>query len=484
MNAQVNAPTPPEAETQLPLCVDLDGTLTPVDTLHETALALARLQPLALLALPRWLAGGRARLKHELSQRVQIDVSHLPYRRDLLEWLRSERSRGRRLVLATAADRRIAEAVAAHLGLFDEVIATDAGDNLAGAGKRAALVRRFGEQGFDYVGDDPVDLKVWPAARQAIVVGDAGLAARAARLAAPGPVFATAPASPELWLKAARLYQWVKNLLILVPALLSHRIAEAAVLREALLAFLAFGLCASSVYLINDLLDLDADRRHPRKRRRPFASGALPARQGALAALLLALAAAAVALEVGLAFSAVLAAYYACTGAYSLRLKRAPIVDVMMLAGLYTIRIVAGGVATGVEVTFWLLAFSMFMFLSLAVVKRYAELHDAARAGLTQAAGRGYGAADLPLLLALGTASGFAAIVVLALYINSPQSQALYGDPRPLWLICPLLLYWVCRVWLLTTRGRMHDDPILFAMRDRTSLLIIGLMALTVLAAV
>jgi len=472
------------AADPIPLCVDLDGTLTPIDTLHETALALARVAPAELLSLPRWIARGRAVLKQELAQRAPIDVSHLPYRRDLLDWLRSERERGRRLVLATAADRRIADAVAEHLDLFDEVIASDGASNLSGAAKRAVLVARYGEQGFDYVGNDEVDLQVWPSARQAIVVGSAGLAARAAQLAAPGPVFAAPAPSPRPWIKATRVYQWIKNLLIFVPALLSHRIADAGVLGAAVLAFVAFGLCASSVYLINDLLDLDADRRHPRKRKRPFAAGTLPASQGVVAAALLALAAALLAIEVGGLFAAVLAAYYACTGAYSLRLKRSPIVDVMMLAGLYTIRIVAGGAATGVEVTFWLLAFSMFMFLSLAVVKRYAELHDAARAGLTKPAGRGYGADDLPLLLSLGTASAFAAIVVLALYINSPQSEALYGDSRPLWLICPLLLYWVCRVWLLTTRGRMHDDPILFALRDRTSLMIIGLMAAIVLVAI
>jgi len=468
----------------IPLCVDLDGTLTPIDTLHESALALAREAPAALLSLPRWISRGKAALKHELAARAQIDVRHLPYRRDLLDWLRSERDRGRRLVLATAADRRIADAVAAHLGLFEEVIASNGTDNLSGRAKRAALVARFGEKGFDYVGNDAVDLKVWPSARQAIVVGGRRLAARAAQHAEAGPVFVAKPPSPWLWVKATRLYQWVKNLLIIVPALLSHRIAEPSVLGAAALAFIAFGLCASSVYLVNDLLDLDADRRHPRKRRRPFALGALPARQGVAMAGVLALAAALIAVQVGPLFCAVLAAYYACTWAYSLRLKRAPIVDVMMLAGLYTIRLVAGGVATGVGVTFWLLAFSMFLFLSLAVVKRYAELRDAARAGLTQPAGRGYGADDLPLLLSLGTASGFASVVVLALYINSPQSEQLYRDARPLWLICPLLLYWICRVWLLTSRGRMHDDPIVFALRDRLSLAIIGVIATIVMVAI
>ncbi len=468
----------------VPLCVDLDGTLTAIDTLHETVLGLAKDAPLALLSVPGWIASGKATFKREVSSRAQIDVSCLPYREDLLEWLRAERATGRKLVLATAADRRIADAVAAHLGIFDEVIASDGAENLSGDGKRAALVARFGERGFDYVGNDEVDLKVWPSARQAVVVGTASLAERAAKLAEAGPVFAAVPGSLKLWIKAARLYQWVKNLLIFLPALLAHRIADPAVLGSAALAFLAFGLCASSVYLFNDLLDLSSDRRHKRKRHRPFASGALPASRGVAVGIALFLAAVAIAVQVGWQFCAVLSAYYLFTWAYSLRYKRAAIVDVMMLAGLYTIRIVAGGAATGVTVSFWLLAFSMFIFLSLAVVKRYAELDDANRAGKAKAAGRGYSAEDLPLLLSLGTASGFAGIVVMALYINSPESAALYSDSKPMWLICPLLLYWIARVWLLTTRGQMHDDPILFAIRDRISIAIIAAIGAIVVLAI
>jgi 4-hydroxybenzoate polyprenyltransferase len=468
----------------IPLCVDLDGTLTPIDTLHETVLALAKTSPMSLLALPGWVAQGRARLKARISDRARIEVDSLPWNEPLLAWLREQRASGRRLVLATAADRRIATAVAGHLGLFDEVIATDAGHNLSGEAKRAALVARFGERGFDYIGNDTVDLKVWASARQALVVGDAALAARAAQVAAPGPVFAAPQPTVRAWIKAARLYQWVKNLLIFLPALLGHRIDEPDVLAPAVMAFVAFGLCASSVYLFNDLFDLAADRRHKRKRRRPFASGLLPARRGVIAGALLFAGAVAIAIAVGWQFCAVLALYYAVTWAYSLRLKRRAILDVMTLAGLYTVRIIAGGAATGVTVSFWLLAFSMFIFLSLAIVKRYAELADAGRAAPGLAAGRGYGAADLPLLLALGTASGYAAVVVMALYIHSPESARLYGDAQPLWLTCPLLLYWISRVWLLTTRGRMHDDPILFAIRDRASLAVIAAIGVIVLFAV
>lgn len=456
----------------LPLCVDLDGTLTPVDTLHELLLALAKQSPAALLAAPGWIVRGKTAFKQELAARVTIDAATLPYHEGLLDWLRSERANGRRLVLATASNRATADAVAAHLALFDEVIATDDGENLSGEGKRRALVERYGERGFDYAGNGTVDAAVWRSARQAIVVGPPALAVHAGRLAEPGPVFARPPSSPMVWLRAMRLYQWVKNLLVFVPAMLAHRIATPEVLLNAALAFVAFGLCASSVYLVNDLLDLPADRRHKRKRFRPFASGALSAKQGVIAAALLLASAIEVAALVNARFCAVLAAYYAFTWAYSLSLKRKALVDVMTLAGLYTIRIIAGAAATSIAPSFWLLAFSIFLFLSLGIVKRYTELEDARQAG--KLAGRGYSAADLPLLQSLGTAAGYSAIVVMALYVNSPDSQALYRHSKGLWLICPLLLFWVSRVWLLATRGQMTDDPIVFALRDRISLVVIA----------
>jgi len=455
-----------------PLCVDLDGTLTPIDTLHESLLGLAKEAPVALLSLPGWLAQGKAEFKHQIASRVTLDASTLPYHDALLAWLRSERASGRKLVLVTAANRSIAEAVANHLQVFDDVIANDGGENLSGERKRLALVQRFGEKGYDYAGNDSVDLGVWKSARQAIVVGPPALARRAQQVAELGPVFAGTQPSLKLWIKAARLYQWVKNLLIFVPALLAHAITQPTVLLHAVLAFIAFGLCASSVYLINDLLDLPADRRHKRKRFRPFASGALPARSGALVSAALLITAAIIAALTNIYFCVVLAAYYVVTWAYSLRLKRAALIDVMTLAGLYTIRIIAGSAAVLIAPSFWLLAFSIFLFLSLGIVKRYAELEDARQAGKAGGHGRGYGTEDLPLLMNLGTAAGYCAIVVMALYINSADSQALYKHAKPLWLICPLMLFWISRVWLLTTRGKMHDDPVIFALRDRASLLL------------
>jgi 4-hydroxybenzoate polyprenyltransferase/phosphoserine phosphatase len=471
-------------DNTIPLCVDLDGTLTPVDTLHEGLLGMARRVPSALLGLPALLIAGKAKLKQAVAARSHVDASLLPMRADLLEWLRGERARGRTLVLVTASDRKVAEVVAQELDLFHEVIASDGIVNLSGEHKRAVLVTRCGEKGFDYIGNESKDLTVWKSARKACVVGKARLADDARRLTEVERVFPVAAPSIRPWIKAARLHQWVKNVLIFLPGLLAHSIFRADVFINSALAFVAYGLCASSVYLVNDLLDLESDRRHPRKRNRPFASGILSARSGLIVAVFLSAGAIAIASLVGLRFFNVLASYYVLTWAYSLRLKRAAIVDVMTLAGLYTLRIIAGSAATGIPLSFWLLALSGFAFLSLGVVKRYTELDDSRKAGNAGGHGRGYSAADLPLLMTLGAASGFCSVIVMALYINSSDSLVLYKHGKALWLICPLMLYWICRVWLLTARGQMHDDPVVFAMRDRISLATFGLIGGSVLLAV
>jgi 4-hydroxybenzoate polyprenyltransferase len=472
------------SDRSIPLCVDLDGTLTPVDTLHESLLRLARQAPIAMLSLPFWLIAGKARVKREVAARTNFDASLLPLNSALLEWLRSEHASGRRIVLTTAADSHVAQQVAGRVAVFDEVIASDGVRNLSADAKRAALVERFGEKGFDYVGNERADEFVWRSARKAFVVGTKRQAARAGRIADLGGIFAAPASGPKVWLKAIRLHQWVKNMLIFLPAILAHQIVAPDVLIHSAGAFVAFGLCASSVYLINDLFDLSSDRHHPRKRNRPFAAGSLSARSGLMVSAALFCAAAMLAIAVGWKFTAVLATYYVLTWAYSLRLKRAASVDVMTLAGLYTIRIIAGSAATSIPLSFWLLAFSVFIFLSLGFVKRYTELDDARLAGNTAASGRGYTAADLPLVMTLGVAAGYCTVVVMALYINSTDSQLLYRHNKPLWLICPLLLYWISRVWLLTTRGQMHDDPVVFALRDRLSLVVLGLLSLVVLLSI
>ncbi|MFT3905574.1 MAG: UbiA family prenyltransferase [Steroidobacteraceae bacterium] len=454
-----------------PLCVDLDGTLTPIDTLHESLLALAHVAPRTLLKLPSALIRGKAAFKRTVAEVAVPDVTLLPLREELVQWLQMQHTAGRQLWLVTAADRRIADAVAAHLGLFAGVICSDGEHNLAGSAKGAALIERFGERGFDYAGNESKDLDVWRAARRAIVIGSETLARRAAAVTEVEKRVPAQRASLKVWARALRLHQWAKNVLVFLPLLLAHQLFRPNALLHALLAFLAFGLCASSVYLVNDLFDLASDRRHPRKRTRPFASGRLPAKAGSVALLLLAAAALLASLTTP-RFCALLAGYYALTWAYSIRLKRAALLDVMTLACLYTVRIVAGAAATEVPLSFWLLAFSVFIFLSLGIVKRYSEIDDQVRAGSAKNSSRGYHTSDLPLLLSLGTASGYCAIIVAALYIMSADSQALYRHTQPLWLLCPILLYWLNRIWLLTTRGQMPDDPVIFALRDRRSLVI------------
>jgi 4-hydroxybenzoate polyprenyltransferase len=471
------------SEHDIPLCVDLDGTLTPIDTLEESLLSLAKAAPLALILLVFWLLrGGKAAMKREVAARAKYDVSLVPFNQSFLEWLTHEHACGRRLVLATAADSSIANDMAARVGLFDLVLSSDGTTNLSAGAKQRALVSQFGERGFDYAGNARVDEKIWRSARRAIVVGSSAQVKRAREVANVEHVFPKVTGNRFVWLKALRLHQWAKNLLIFLPALLAHSLLRPEIALEAAIAFVSFSLCASSIYLINDLLDLPADRHHPRKRRRPFAAGFLSARSGLLVSFGLLAVAIGLTLFVGYRFALVLAGYYALTWAYSLRLKRAAIVDVMTLAGLYTVRIIAGAAATATPLSFWLLAFSIFIFLSLGIVKRYTEVLEMADRG--KIAGRGYSAKDLPLLLNLGVAAGYCTVIVVALYINSRDSALLYHHSKPLWLICPLLLYWLSRIWLLTTRGEMHDDPVVFALRDRLSLYVLALLGLIVLISI
>ena len=462
----------------VPLCLEVSGTLTAANIQHERSISAFKESP----PLLGWLFGRRrAAARAPGPERAAAGI--LPFRTDLLQWLREEHARGRRLVLVADGNPQLAEQIALHLGLFDEVAVTEGGGSAAER-KRRALVGRFGEHGFDYAGSDASDMIVWQASRAALVVGDRRLGDRVGLKTQVLRVFPTARPTLRTWLKEIRLHQWVKNALVFLPPLLAHRIAEPAVLLKALMAFVAFGCCASSVYVTNDLFDLAADREHPRKRHRPFAAALLSVRSGIYAACILLLCAALLAAAIGWPYALVLACYYIVTWAYSLRLKRIALLDVMTLAGLYTLRIIAGSAATGIELSFWLLAFSVFLFLSLGFVKRYAELYDARKADKLLGHGRGYGADDLSLIMSLGTASGYCAVVVIALYINSEDSSALYRHHKTMWLICPLMLFWISRVWMLTARGHMHDDPVVFALRDRISLLVVGALGLIVLLSI
>lgn len=468
----------------IPLCIDLDGTLLRSDLLLESALALLRRNPLYLFVFPFWLSRGRTCLKREIARRARLDVATLPYDPRMLELLATEQPR-RPTVLCTAADETLAMAVAEHVGHVDTVMASRDSRNLAGRNKAEALVARYGDRGFDYAGNEMRDLAIWRHARRAFVVNAADrLAAKAGRISELAGVMPREQAGPCSWLKALRLHQWLKNALVFVPLLAAHLVLDSTADARAVAAFLIFGVCASSVYLLNDLLDLDADRRHPRKRARPFASGQLSLAAGLVAAPLLTAAAFVGAWLLAPRFALVLLGYYVLTLAYSLRLKQIAMLDVLVLAALYTVRIIAGTAAIGAEYSFWLLAFSMFLFLSLALVKRYTELGVQLRAGNEKAHGRGYVTSDYELLASLGGASGYLGVLVLALYINSTAGAAMYRHPSVLWLLCPLLLYWISRIWLIAHRGAMHDDPVLFAARDKVSLAVLVVAALVVLAAI
>jgi 4-hydroxybenzoate polyprenyltransferase len=471
-------------DADVPLCVDLDGTLIHSDLTVESILALLRRNPLYLFLLPLWLVGGLAPFKREVARRVMVDVTRLPYDGRVLEWLR-EVGGGRTRLLCTASDQLFADAVAGHLGCFEGAIGSDGRRNLGGHGKAAVLRARYGERGFDYAGNARVDLHVWRKARHVIVANaPPALARRVRRELGIEREFPPPRRGWRTWLAALRPHQWLKNTLVFVPLLAAHAVFEPTAVAHAVLAFAAFSLCASAAYVLNDLLDLDADRRHPRKRNRPFARGALPLRAGLAASLLLTVAAFALATTLSLEFVGMLLVYAVLTLAYSLLLKRIAMLDVVTLAGLYTIRILGGAVAVPVPASSWLLAFSLFLFLSLAMVKRHAELRPLAASGASAVAGRGYVAEDLPLVQSLGTASGYLSVLVLALYINSAASLALYTHPAVLWLLAPVLLYWISRVWLLAGRGAMHDDPVVFALTDRVSLAVLGVFALVIWLAI
>ncbi len=455
----------------IPLAVDLDGTLVHSDTLHEAALRALRDHPLALLLVPFWLLRGKAVLKQKLAALSRFDPAALPYNQRLLEWLTTQRAHGRKLVLCTAADISIASAISEHLGIFDDVLASDGRTNLGGANKADALQKRFGAGGFDYAGNAHVDLQVWKLARKAVVVNASGTVTRKAhQMVEIDQTFAAEPAGWYIWWRALRVHQWTKNLLLLMAPLAAHMIPDVDQTMRFVDAFIAFSLCASAVYIANDLLDLDSDRLHPRKKARPFASGRLPVSVGVLLSPLLLFAALLCAWPVGPAFTGWLALYFALTCAYSIALKRLVIIDCLVLAMLYSLRIIAGAAAVGISLSFWLLAFSAFLFLSLAFVKRYAELDLQAKSGSARAHGRGYLTTDASLVQTLGVMSGFASVVVLALYLNSEAVVRLYRSPELIWFAVPVLLFWVSWIWMKTHRGEMHDDPLVFAMSDRVSL--------------
>ena len=483
MAASAPSMTPDGTEHERPLCVDLDGTLVKSDTLVDSLLVMVRTHSLDLLKVPGWIAQGKAALKSQVTERVALNVAYLPYNKPLLAYLEQQHGLGRKIYLATGADTGLAVRVAAHTGLFEGVLASDGKTNLTGNNKLDSFRRHFPESGFDYIGNARPDLPLLAAAHQAMLANpDSALtsAVRAGKFKVARRFDDTSPLSRTLR-RALRLHQWAKNALIFLPLILAHTLGMTRVI-QALVAFLCFSLCASATYIFNDLLDIEADRRHPRKRYRPFAAGDLSAKSGVLLSggFLLLSFAAALALPGG--FLVYLLLYLVSTLSYSFYLKRVVLVDVLLLSGLYTVRLLAGAAAVGVNISPWLAGFSIFLFFSLAMVKRFSELQNLRTAGKDVSNGRGYLTSDLEQLRAFGTASAYAAVVVFSFYISSFEVVKLYGHPKRLWLITPMMIFWLSRVWLLASRGEMDEDPVIFAVTDKPSLLL-GLAVLAVAVA-
>lgn len=465
----------------IPLAVDLDGTLIATDLLWEGLFALLKKNPLYVFFVPFWLAGGPAGLKQAIAARIDFDVAALPYRENLLARLRAEHAAGRKIVLATGTPRKFADAVATHLGIFDAVLATDGRDNLTSTGKRTALVAAYGDGGFDYAGNSRHDVAVFDAARAAIVVAPDRQAAR--WQAAHGCEIIPAPKRTlKTFCKMLRVHQWSKNVLIAVPMVLSHEYLNPALIVQCVLAFISFSAVASAIYIVNDFFDLALDRQHATKRNRPLASGALSIPFGLASMFVLLVVGIGAGMLVSWPFMGVLAGYIVITTAYSLALKRMLLIDVLTLAGLYTVRVIAGAAATGVGVSFWLLAFSMFFFLSLALVKRYVELNSAGLTPGEHIAGRGYRTEDRDVIAQAGMASAFSSALVLALYMDSDAVRELYPNPWMVWPLAPVVLYMTMRVWILARRGELHDDPVVFLISDWRSQVVVLMGAVLLVA--
>ncbi len=477
---QIVSPPEPTQITLRPLCVDLDGTLVKSDTLLDSLLVMVRKRPSLLPALPGRLLRGKAAFKAFVTESISLDVIHLPYNRKLLHYLEEQQLLGRDIYLATGANIALARRVAAHLGIFKDVLGSDGDMNLTGHNKLERLRSSLGAGEFDYIGNGTPDLPLLASSTEPMVANPS-LALRMllrTRKIHPAQEFCERRHSVAALVRAMRPHQWAKNLLLLVPLVLSHAISVKPLI-AGLLALCSFSLAASGTYIVNDLLDIESDRHHPKKRKRSFAAGDLSPITGVAAVMLFLALAFALVRGLPAMFGAWLLLYVASTLAYSTRLKRIPIVDVLVLSGLYTLRLLAGSSATGSHISHWLGGFSVFLFFSLAIAKRFAELENLRASQSVPKNGRGYILADIEQLRVFGTSSAFAAVVIFANYISGNDVVALYHNPTLLWLIVPLMILWLCRVWLLASRGKLDEDPVVFAMTDRMSLLI-GVAAVSV----
>ena len=479
----MNAPSP---ATQLPLILDLDGTVLRTDLFLEGLVLAIRRRPWVALLLPFWLLGGRAAMKRKVAEAASLRVDLLPLNEDLVRYAADCDAKGRPVYIASAADEGLARRVADRLGFVRDVLASDGERNLKGAAKAEALTARF-PGGFVYAGDTRADLPVWKAAAQGVFAGRSrSLEREAGRDGEWALSLRQSQPGPKVWSKALRLHQWAKNGLVFAPLLLAGYEGEPMAWLRAIIAFVAVGLVSSATYLVNDMLDLEDDRAHWSKHARPLASGALPLHYGLIAAPL-GVAAGLILGWVAGGASALgcLLAYLVVTGSYSLGVKRLPMIDVLVIAGLFTVRLLLGAVVVEAPLKPWLFVFSMFLFTSLSMAKRGAEIGRLGAAGGERLGGRGYVAADGPVVTAFGVASGVAAILVLVLYLlDEAFAQDFYGAPQLLWAAPVVLGLWLGRVWLLCGRGELDDDPVAFAVTDMASLVLAAILGAAVVAAI
>jgi 4-hydroxybenzoate polyprenyltransferase len=470
--------------SSIPLVVDLDGTLIKGDTLQDTFVQFALKNPLTALRTLLSLKEGRAAFKERLATHVLPDPETALLDEEVLKTIERAKEDGRKIYLATAAHQRFAEVIADSIGKFDGIFASDNVTNLKGEVKAERLVHRFGIKGFDYVGNDAADVPVWHAARTALIAGASSSLIKKLKHDLPASVVLSSRGhSAVALLRAMRPLQWLKNGLLVLPVVAGHSF-DISTFVLVLIALVSFSLGASSVYLINDIIDLPHDRAHSEKRHRPIASGEITLYQSAILSLSLGAASISLALILPLLFLLTLTGYFFLAMSYSSYLKRKLMIDVVTLAVLYGIRVIAGGAATGIVLSHWLVAFCFFIFLSLALMKRAAELLSLSGTLGDALKGRNYRRADIPILHALTAAAGFVAILVLTLYINSAEVRLLYTRPDLLWGACIVLLYWLGRAFLLTGRGEMRQDPVVFAATDRVSLqaaILIGVIFLAAL---
>ena len=457
-------------QSKLPLIIELDGTLIKSDLLFESFYSMIKHNLFLVFLLPLWFLHGKVYLKKQIAKHSYIDVESLPYQQMFIEFLRIEFNNGRKLILVTASFKTLAIKVANYLGIFSEVLSTDENINISGKQRLEVLLKKYGKQGFDYAGNGNPDHRIFPYARYAILVNPRK------------NILKTVKEHPHVrqvfdernhgilpYFKVLRIHQWLKNLLLFIPLLTSHQWLNISIIIKSIVGFIAFNICASGGYLFNDLLDLPSDRNHPIKKHRPFTSGELSIISGSILMILLVIIGLIIAAVINWRFFGILLLYSLLTFAYTIHLKMYVLLDVLVLAILYTVRVIAGAELIQVPLSFWLLAFSLFLFFSLALIKRCSELYELIKIGSEQTRGRDYHITDINYLREMGIVSGYLSIIVVALYINSTNVVILYSHPKVLWLICLVLFYWISRLWLKTGRGEMTEDPIIFSLKDRGS---------------